>query len=86
MKIYSYETPLYGALNKANQWQDESAIKTLGPFSLLLWKTLIEPPKKNKEVQDKNTTHEGKDYKGDIRPRITLYRGLGLPEKAIQVY
>ena len=36
LKIYSYESPLYKAVNRANQCQDESAIKTLGPFSLLL--------------------------------------------------
>ena len=40
LKIYSYESPMYSALNRANQCQDESAIKTLGPFSLLLSYTL----------------------------------------------
>ena len=86
MKIYSYETPLYGALNRANQCQDESAIKTLGPFSLLLYKTLRKPPKQNREVQGEKT-HEGKPrYKGDKNQRITLYRGLGLPKDAISVY
>ena len=43
LKIYSYETPLYSALNRANQWQDESAIATLGPFSYLLSFTLRNP-------------------------------------------
>ena len=41
LKIYSYESPLYKAVNRANQCQDESAIKTLGPFSWLLSKTLL---------------------------------------------
>jgi len=36
LRIYSYETPLYGALNRANQCHDQRAIKTLGPFALLL--------------------------------------------------
>ena len=40
LKIYSYETPLYSAINRANNYHDESAIKTLGPFSLLLYWTL----------------------------------------------
>jgi hypothetical protein len=46
--------------------------------------TLVFPPKENKEVMEKNTTHEGKvDWSDKLKPRITLYRGLGLPEKAI---
>ena len=57
----------------------------MGPFSKLLYETLRDPPKENKEEQRKNT-HEGKDRYGDSSQRITLYRGLGLPEKAIQVY
>ena len=36
LRIYSYETPLYGALNRANQCSDQRAIKTLGPFAHLL--------------------------------------------------
>ncbi len=76
LKIYSYESPLYKAVNRANQCKDESAIKTLGPFSCLLYYTLHEPPEENEKVQEENTTH-----KDDIgRQRITLYRGLGLPE------
>ena len=67
-------------MNKANQCQDQNAIKTLGPFSHLLYRTLFEPPTENVEVMEKNTTHEGEKYS---EQRITLYRGLGLPEKAI---
>ena len=40
LRIYSYETPLYGALNRANQCHDQRAIKTLGPFALLLFFTI----------------------------------------------
>ena len=47
LKIYSYETPLYSALNRANSCQDRSAIPTLGPFSKLLYETLYEPPEEN---------------------------------------
>ena len=50
----------------------------------MLYETLKSPPEENKEEQGKNTTHVGK--RGDWDKRITLYRGLGLPEKAIQVY
>ena len=44
LKIYSYETSLYKALNQANSCQDRSAIPTLGPFSKLLSETLSRPP------------------------------------------
>ena len=71
LKIYSYESPLYKAVNRANQCKDESAIKTLGPFSCLLYMTLYRPPVENTKVQEENLQR----YK-----RITLYRGLGLPE------
>ena len=54
LKIYSYETPLYSALNRANSCQDRSAIPTLGPFSMLLFETLSSPPEDNKEEQKKN--------------------------------
>ena len=40
LRLYSYETPLYGALNKANQFKDKRAIQTLGPFSKLLYHTI----------------------------------------------
>jgi len=37
LKLYSYETPLYEAVNKANQCQDKRAIQTLGPYGYLLY-------------------------------------------------
>ena len=80
MKLYSYETPLYGALNQANQWQDKDKVKSLGPFALLLHMTLREPAEKNMEVQAKR--HGVKEFED----RITLYRGLGLPVKALETY
>ena len=46
----------------------------------MLYQTLCNPPTTNKEVMEKMAT--GKKWE----KRITLYRGLGLPEKAIQVY
>ena len=47
LKIYSYESPLYKAVNRANMWRDRSAIKTLGPFSRLLSRTLSHSPREN---------------------------------------
>ena len=42
------------------------------------------PQEENQEMQKKMSIAVGKC--GDFELRITLYRGLGLPEKAIQVY
>ncbi len=50
LKIYSYESPLYKAVNNANMCQDGNAIKTLGPFSRLLYQTLWRPSEENKKV------------------------------------
>ena len=66
--------------------RDQRAIPTLGPFSWLLFETLWFPPKENQEIQRKNVSYEGKDWEGNAKQRITLYRGLGLPEAAIEVY
>ena len=50
LRIYSYETPLYGALNRANQCHDQRAIKTLGPFALLLYNAIKKPGKENEKA------------------------------------
>ena len=42
--LYSCETPLFGAVNRANQTQDESAVPTLGAYGALLYRTVWEPP------------------------------------------
>jgi len=81
LRIYSYETPLYSALNRANQCQDRGAIKTLGPFSQLLHCITAHADKENIAVQEKRARVDEYGVK-----RITLYRGLGLPEKAIKGY
>ena len=78
LRIYSYETPLYGALNRANQCQDQRAIKTLGPFAELLSYVISSPGEENEKAQ--KSEHKGWIFKEE---NITLYRGLGLPEKAI---
>ena len=70
LRLYSYETPLYSALNKANQFKDKRAIQTLGPFSKLLYDSVSYPPEESKKEQAKKS----EDGWG-----ITLYRGLGLP-------
>ena len=40
IKIYTYETDLYPALNAALQTKDKSKIKTLGPYAFLLERSL----------------------------------------------
>ena len=82
LKLYSYETPLYDTVNKANQYQDKRAIQTLGPYACLLFNTLLKPTTENKKVMD-NQARDGKDEYGYEIKRTTLYRGLGLPEKAL---
>ena len=79
LRIYSYETPLYSALNNASQCQDQRAIKTLGPFACLLVYTLAFPPEDIVKVMEAQ-------LQGAKNDRITLYRGLGLPKNAIKGY
>ena len=78
LRLYTLETPLYRTLNRANSCQDQRAIDTLGPFAWMLLMTLKRPPKDNKEKQGEKVDQETET--------ITLYRGLGLPEDAIQTY
>ena len=40
IKIYSMETNLYSAINKASQFRDKSKIQTLGPYVWLLYCSL----------------------------------------------
>ena len=83
LRIYSYETPLYGALNRANQCHDQRAIKTLGPFACLLECTIFKSGEENEKAQ-KSKHKLKKGWLFDTKEKnITLYRGLGLPEKAI---
>ena len=78
LKLYSYETPLYEVLNKANQYQDKRAIQTLGPYARLLYWAINTPQEANKEEMFKKADGDDKS-----KARTTLYRGLGLPEKAL---
>ena len=54
----------------------------------MLYRTLYRPPEENWEVQKNNINYE-RIFKNPFtnkesrEPKITLYRGLGLPEKAI---
>ena len=47
LKAYSYESPLYKAINDANTYHDEKAIQTLGPYARLLWKVICVPLREN---------------------------------------
>ena len=82
LRLYTLETPLYRTLNKANSCRDERAIPTLGPYAALLCAAVFHPPKDNVEkMKGESTEVDGSKY-----PRLTLYRGLGLPEEAIATY
>ena len=50
LKLYSYETPLYDTVNKANQYQDKRAIQTLGPYAKLLYETVANPTEEIKKA------------------------------------
>jgi len=41
VKMYTYETGLYRALNNASCYHDKSKIKTLGPYALLLYRIIV---------------------------------------------
>ena len=41
VKMYTYETGLYRALNNASCYHDKSKIKTLGPYALLLYRIIM---------------------------------------------
>ena len=56
LKLYSYETPLYKAINKANQYQDKRAIQTLGPYAKLFYETLRGPIKTNEKAMKEKAT------------------------------
>ena len=83
--LWTLETPLYGAVNKANQYHDETCIETLGPYAWLVFMSLWHSPDENKKAQEDMLQDKTDDY-GVIIGTITLYRGLGLPEKAIEEY
>ena len=51
LKLYSYESPLYKAINLANQTRDQRAIPTLGPYAYLLSNAVARPPQSNVDVQ-----------------------------------
>ena len=95
LKLFSCETPLYGALNRANQRRDSSAVDTLGAYGSLLCLSVNDPPTRNKEVQAQLAREQKAKQTGQrveeveelgIKDRTTLYRGLGLPPKAIKTY
>ena len=51
LKLYTYESPLYKAVNYAAQCKDERAIPTLGPYAWLLFCAVTFPPLKNRKTQ-----------------------------------
>ena len=67
--------------NSANCYHDQSKIKTLGPFAYLLFCSLYWPPTENK----KNTTKLCSGKSGSYKT-MKLFRGLGLPKSAIEIY
>ena len=85
VKMYTYETGLYRALNNASCYHDKSKIKTLGPYALLLYK-IIDRTGSFKEKNDQliNKENQFKDSNGYTWSM--LYRGVSLPLKALDFY
>ena len=50
IRAFTFETPLYSAVNRVCQWRDESAVPTLGPYGALLYYTLWYPPLDNQQL------------------------------------
>ena len=77
-------------MNRVCQYRDQDAVPTLGPYGALLHMSLEEPPKDNMTLQ--RTIAEQQHDPKSRRPfdedgeAVTLYRGLGLPAKAIEHY
>lgn len=91
IKFYTQETNLYTAINTASQFRDESKIQTLGPYVYLLFMSLKyededsnldKKLEKIEAVKRKELKETGYKY----IEMMKLYRGLTLPEDAIQFY
>ena len=50
IRAFTFETPLYSAVNRVCQWCDESAVPTLGPYGALLYSSIACPPLDNQQL------------------------------------
>ena len=93
IKIYTYETDLYPALNTALQTKDESKIMTLGPYACLLHMSLYfdKPDSKLTKINKNQLKHQRFKELKEIgyesnKNFVRVFRGLSLPKKAIAFY
>ena len=93
IKIYTYETDLYPALNAALQTKDKSKIKTLGPYAWLLYMSLgfSKDESKLTKINENQLKHqrffdELKESGWSLSIFVRVFRGLSLPKKAIAFY
>ena len=87
IKMYTYESDLYKAINTASCFHNETKIQTLGPYVWLLYCSLTFPPTSNAEDRKELFSGEIKEEQtGKIYKTMILYRGLGLPQNAIDTY
>ena len=85
VKMYTYETGLYPALNNASCYHDKSKIKTLGPYALLLYRIIVRRGS-FKEKNDKLINKENQFKNSNGWNYSMLYRGVSLPLKALDFY
>ena len=88
MKIYTYEGPLYRAVNLANQTQDRKVIPTLGPYARLLSCAVQFPPKTNRDAQKDEARKEklGKRNSEGKELLVEIKYGIGGRLQFLKVY
>merc|ERR1712039_7701 len=88
LTIWTAESSVYKEINRANQYRDESMIETLGPLACLMTSALICKMKEcnpRKLFAKKYTEEEYLKHMNEEQ-KMTVYRGIGLPESAVEDY
>ena len=80
---------MYKAINLANQTQDKSLIKTLGPYACLLTKAIDQPPTSNVSAQEEVLKNQKSEELNDKGKRLLLEIAYELeyrPDATIKVF
>ena len=93
LKIYTYETNLYGGLNYALQTKDKSKIKTFGPYACLLERSLMFSGLSSPltEINDKELEYKKHDELSETdevkdKKMTKVYRGCKLAQDDIKYF
>ena len=74
LRLYSFECFLYGTLNKAQRFGDESKVQSLGPYAHALYQIMTYAGYNREDIEDE-----------DLQD-LDLYRGCCMTEDQIQKY